>query len=206
MKIKSLILISFILLSSLANAQHANLHQQFEHELKSKNSNVTSIQCMFTQTREMAVLANTVKKSGEFYYMQPSNLLLSFRDGDYIKMTATMFEMKTGSNISSTKVSSNPMLKNLNSVLSACVVGDFEKMVRGFDINVELSQSEWIVTMTPQKGKAASKISRVVLNFNKKDMSLNILKMEEKSGDYTMYRFFDKKFNGSVDNNLFNIQ
>lgn len=206
MKIKSLIFISLMLLSFSANAQQTNLQQQFENELKSKNNNVTSIKCFFTQTREMSVLAKTVRKDGEFYYMQPSNLRLSFQDGDYIKMTPTMFEMKTGSNRSSTKVSSNPMLKNLSSILSACVVGDFEKMVRGFDINIEQSQQEWIITMIPQRGKAASKISRIVLNFDKKDMSLNILKMEEKSGDYTMYRFYDKKFNDSVDNNLFNIQ
>ena len=98
------------------------------------------------------------------------------------------------------------MLKKLSSILSACVVGDFEKMIRGFNIDVEQSQREWIVTMTPQRGKAVSKISRIVLNFDKENMTLNILKMEEKSGGYTLYKFFDKIFNGTVGDNLFNIQ
>ncbi len=36
-------------------------------------------------------------------------------------------------------------------------------------------------------------------------MSLNILKMEEKSGDYTMYKFTNKQFNTKIDDKLFQI-
>jgi hypothetical protein len=36
-------------------------------------------------------------------------------------------------------------------------------------------------------------------------MSLNELKMVEKSGDYTAYRFTKKQFNVAVDSKLFNV-
>ena len=64
-------------------------------ELKSKNENVSSIKCVFTQTREVSVLANTVNKDGIYYFQRPGNMLLSFNDGDYIKMTDKWFEMNT---------------------------------------------------------------------------------------------------------------
>ena len=78
-------------------------------------------------------------------------------------------------------------------------------MIRGFSIEVESKLDEWVVIMTPQRGKAASKISQIVLHFDRETMSLNILKMVEKNGDYTMYSFSDKKFNVAIDGELFKI-
>lgn len=205
MRIKSILTI-LLLLALSVNAQDSALQKQFETEIKTKNENVTSIECKFKQTRKISFLKDVVDKDGAFHFLRPGNMLLAFADGDHIKMTESWFEMKTGENVSSTKVSSNPMLKNLSSILSACVVGDFRQMTKGFNIETSQTESEWIVRMIPSRGKAASKISGIILHFSKDDMSLNILRMEEKSGDYTMYEFFDKRFNTDIDSNLFNIR
>lgn len=189
-----------------ASAQNASTQEQFERELKLKNESVTSIKCHFLQTREMSVLQNVVRKEGTFYFQRPGNMLLSFNDGDYIKMTEEWFEMKTGENTTTTKISSNPMLRNLSTILSACVVGDFAQMIRGFSIQVQSQAKQWVVIMTPQRGKAASKISQIVLHFDRETMSLNTLKMVEKSGDYTMYGFSNKQFNVAIDGKLFKIE
>lgn len=189
-----------------ASAQNGSTEEQFERELKLKNESVTSIKCHFLQTREMSVLQNVVRKEGTFYFQRPGNMLLSFNDGDYIKMTEEWFEMKTGENTTTTKISSNPMLRNLSTILSACVVGDFAQMIRGFSIQVQSQAKQWVVIMTPQRGKAASKISQIVLHFDRETMSLNTLKMVEKSGDYTMYGFSNKQFNVAIDGKLFKIE
>lgn len=189
-----------------ASAQNGSTQEQFERELKLKNESVSSIKCHFIQTRDMSVLQNVVKKEGTFYFQRPGNMLLSFNDGDYIKMTEEWFEMKTGENTTTTKISSNPMLRNLSTILSACVVGDFAQMIRGFSIQVQSQAKQWVVIMTPQRGKAASKISQIVLHFDRETMSLNTLKMVEKSGDYTMYGFSNKQFNVAIDSKLFKIE
>ena len=188
------------------SAQNGSTQEQFERELKLKNESVTSIKCLFLQTREMSVLQNVVRKEGTFYFQRPGNMLLSFNDGDYIKMTDEWFEMKTGENTTTTKISSNPMLRNLSTILSSCVVGDFAQMIRGFSIQVQSQAKQWVVIMTPQRGKAASKISQIVLHFDRETMSLNTLKMVEKSGDYTMYGFSNKQFNVAIDGKLFKIE
>ena len=189
-----------------ASAQNGSTEEQFERELKLKNESVSSIKCHFIQTRDMSVLQNVVRKEGTFYFQRPGNMLLSFNDGDYIKMTEEWFEMKTGENTTTTKISSNPMLRNLSTILSACVVGDFAQMIRGFSIQVQSQAKQWVVIMTPQRGKAASKISQIVLHFDRETMSLNTLKMVEKSGDYTMYGFSNKQFNVAIDGKLFKIE
>lgn len=195
-----------LMIGFTASAQNGSTQEQFERELKLKNESVTSIKCRFLQTREMSVLQNVVRKEGTFYFQRPGNMLLSFNDGDYIKMTEEWFEMKTGENTTTTKISSNPMLRNLSTILSACVVGDFAQMIRGFSIQVQSQAKQWVVIMTPQRGKAASKISQIVLHFDRETMSLNTLKMVEKSGDYTMYGFSNKQFNVAIDSKLFKIE
>lgn len=201
-KIISLLL---MLVSIVSYAQNTNDKQmEFEQELKSKNENVSSIKCVFTQTREVSVLANTVSKDGIYYFQRPGNMLLSFNDGDYIKMTDKWFEMNTAGKKTTTKVSSNPMLKSLSSILAACVAGDFAQMTKGFAMSLEELEKEWVVTLTPKRGKAASKIAHVIIHFDKGDMSLNVLNMVEKSGDYTKYSFSQKEFNATIDSQLFN--
>ena len=195
-----------LMIGFTASAQNGSTEEQFERELKLKNESVSSIKCHFLQTREMSVLQNVVRKEGTFYFQRPGNMLLSFNDGDYIKMTEEWFEMKTGENTTTTKISSNPMLRNLSTILSACVVGDFAQMIRGFSIQVQSQAKQWVVIMTPQRGKAASKISQIVLHFDRETMSLNTLKMVEKSGDYTMYGFSNKQFNVAIDGKLFKIE
>ena len=176
-------------------SQEADLASQFEQELRLKNEDVVTIKCDFIQTREMSVIEMDVVKEGEFFFQRPSDMLLSFNDGDYIKMSETIFEMKTAGDVASISISSNPMLKNLSSILSACVVGDFKQMSKGFEVELRPTETEWQVTMTPKRGKSASKISQITLHFDRNDMSLNMLKMDEKSGDFTMYEFSNKEFN-----------
>lgn len=180
-------------------SQEADLASQFEQELRLKNEDVVTIKCDFIQTREMSVIEMNVVKEGEFFFQRPSDMLLSFNDGDYIKMSETIFEMKTAGDVASTSISSNPMLKNLSSILSACVVGDFKQMSKGFEVELRPTETEWQVTMTPKRGKSASKISQITLYFDRNDMSLNMLKMDEKSGDFTMYEFSNKEFNVNLD-------
>ena len=192
MKIKQIILSLMFVLSLACYAQSTDVEKLFQTELQAKNEDVIAIKCRFKQIRQVSYLAEPAVKEGDFAFTKPNDILLAFDDGDYIKMTSEYFEMKTAGNVAKTKVNSNPMLKNLSSILSTCVLGEFDKMSAGFNVEIEQQAKEWIVTLTPKQSKMAAKISNIIIAFNKADMSLNLLKMVEKSGDYTAYNFTDK--------------
>lgn len=203
MRIK-FILTFLILLASIASfAQDNNAMQEFKTDLKALNKDVSSITCKFVQTREISVLADKVDKSGVFYFLYPGNILLTYDDGDYTKITEEFLEIKSRGKISTTKISSNPMLKNISTVMSACINADFSNIAKVFTIDARERENEWIVTLAPQRGKAASKIANIVLEFEKEGMSLDKLILKEKSGDSTTYTFSHKQFNIHIDNVLF---
>ena len=205
MRIKFIFTVLMLFASIASFAQDNNARQVFETELKTKNENVSSIKCQFVQTREISVLDNKVNKAGVFYFQQPGNILLSFDDSDYTKITEQFLEIKSAGKISTTKVSSSPMLRNISSVMSACINGNFNQIAKAFKIEAVERENEWIVTLTPQRGKVASKIANIILCFEKERMSLETLAIEEKSGDSTTYTFSQKQFNVSIENVLFEI-
>ncbi len=95
------------------------------------------------------------------------------------------------------------MLRNLSSILSACVVGDFSQISKGFTVIAESISGEWVVEMIPRRENLRRRFRKIRVHFDKKDMSLNLLRMEEESGDYTEYKFYNKQFNTEIESTLF---
>lgn len=193
-----------VLLSTFSFAQGSSM-AEFERELKQKNHGVESVRSSFVQTSELSVLGNKVEKRGSFYYHIPSKLLLQFEDGDYIKMNEVAFEMRSAGSVNSMKAAANPMMKNLNTILSACVAGDLSTLTRSFTIELTATAEEWILTLQPRQARMAAHIARIVISFDRSDMSLNVLRMEQAGGDSVSYSFFRKEFNVELAEGLFDI-
>ena len=187
-----------ILMFAWVCAGAQDVKAEFEKALAEKSVDIKTITCDFTQIRSMAVLAQEVSKEGRFTYMRPENILLAFDDGDYIMLTETDFTMKNAGNVMDVKVNSNPMLKELKKILSACMTGDVKSMASGFNMEVADMQDFYVVTLLPVKGRGAAKMKSVRMNFDRKDMSLTMLMLEEPSGDSIRYDFTDKEFNKEV--------
>lgn len=202
MKNRVILLIIILVISVVSKITAQNVSAQFEQDLRVKNRNVESICCSFKSTHSMMALANNVIKSGKFYYLQPDNILLSFDDGDYIKMYSGLFEINNGGRVNKMKISANPMLRSLNTMLSACMSGDMSKITSGFSVDIKSEDKTYVMTLTSSRGKT-SRTAEIKLVFDRDDMSLSLLKMTESSGDYTQYEFFDKTFNANIDVKLF---
>lgn len=187
-------IITFILLLIFSVSGKAQT-SDFERALIDKSAEVQSIKCDFVEVRTMSVLQNPVKKKGKFSYTRPSNLELNFDDGDFIRMTESRFTMRNAGKTTDMKLSSNPMLKELKRILSACMSGDLKQMTKGFAYNIEEEDGSYSVSLTPQRGRGGMKLKSILMVFDKKDMTLSSLKMNEASGDSIEYLFNNKKIN-----------
>ena len=198
---KILLICSIICAGTILRANDTK--QEFERLLREKSVQIISIKCDFKQIRTMAVFAEDDIKEGMFTYKRPGNILLHFEDGDYIKMTETDFSIRNVGVTTDVKVSANPMLKELKRLLSACMTGDITAMSSGFNMGISENPDSYIVILTPIKGRGASRMKSVTMYFDKKDMSLSKLILEEPSGDSIGYEFWNKKFNIEVSEETF---
>ena len=181
------------------NAQENSCNdKEFINELESKTSKIQTITCKFIQTQSISVLSNKVLKKGVFYYQRPEQILLSFNNGDYIKMTSEDFQMKNGDRINKMKVESNPMLRELKNILSACMTGEVMNSAKDFQHELKKGELKYTIIMTPKKKRVASKIKEIVLEFDRRNMCLNKMRMTQPNGDYTLYEFLDKELNKQI--------
>lgn len=187
------IILLFVMSICYANAQ--NNAEKLSQEMSEKCKNIKTINCKFTQERYTSILTEKNIKKGVFEYEKTDNLKLTFENGDYIRIDKDSFEIKSEESTTKTKVASNPMLKNLSSILTACMIGDLSKINKDFIIKEQEEEKQWRIILQPKRGKAVSRIKEIILDFDRKDMTLSKMRMQEKKGDYTEYIFIDKIIN-----------
>lgn len=202
MKNSVICLLSALFMFPTASAQDAVT--AFTKELAAKSTAIESICCRFEQVRSMQLLAQDVRLEGDFYYLRPEQILLAFDNEDYICMTQTHFQLQTAGIKQRVRLQSNPMLRELNRILSAAMRGDVATLSAGFTPTVREDKDHFEVVLKPSKERMAARVSAITMQFDRQSMSLTMLRMEEATGDSTTYRFFNKRFNDKVDTQLFN--
>jgi outer membrane lipoprotein-sorting protein len=179
----------------------------FAERLKTASATTQTIECNFTLTRTMSFMASDVISKGRFSYMSGEGISLDFTEpaGDRITMGRKRFMIVSSGKTSIVKVESNPMLRQLQRMLTACMTGDIAMLEEGAKLKFSEQGTNYIVTLTPS-GRAGNTIKLITLTFEKDSMTLAMLRMEEVSGDISQYRFFDKQFNGEIDPARFDVK
>lgn len=207
MKIKVLwLFVQLLLTMPMTIAGERDAEALFAQELKQKCSDLSSIECRFVQTRSASALAQEAEKRGKYYFLKPYRVLLAFDDGDYIKITSAMFEIRQNGEVHATKVGSNPMLKSLNRMLAACISGDASQITSGFETEITATDEEFTLRLLPLRGRGGKRATETQLVFDRKDMSLKMMKITDATGDFLQYRFYEVKYNTELAPSLFDIQ
>ena len=187
MMIKNILFTTLIISCAAIAMAQDDMLDTFSREIADNAGNISSIHCSFVQTRSLSVLIDESKKTGTFYLVMPDKMLLSFDDGDMIKITGKRFELRNAGHVT----------------ISACITGNLNNLSKDFFIEPVASESSWSVSIVPRRDKATALISRITLVIDRKDMSLSSMTMEEPSGNLTTYNFFNKKFNTAIDAEIF---
>ena len=102
-------------------------------------------------------------------------------------MTSEDFQMKNGDKIN-----------ELKNILSACMTGEIMNSTKDFNHVLKKEELKYTIIMTPKKKRVASKIKEIMLEFDRRNMCLNKMRMTQPNGDYTLYEFLDKEFNKQI--------
>lgn len=180
---------------------------EFGLKLKQASDKVISITCDFTQTKRMAVLAKENVSKGKFYYKRVNNICLEYSlpEGNCIVMNDEKFKITNlgKTNIVSNK--SNPMMRQMSSMLSACMVGDLNVFGKESVATYYESEKAYTVIVTPTNKRAKNYMKEIVLCFDKKDMTLLSMRICENDTDFTFYEFKNKVLNSTIPDTKFVI-
>ncbi len=205
MKMKTKILILLLSLPWGAGYAQQSLQEEFLAALRANSTETETISCDFTQVKHNSLLAQDAESSGKFYFKRPGKLALIYDDpaGDRVVMGETSFLIVAGGSRSVVKISANPFFLQMQQVFAACFSGDIAALCSEGAFRCEKGAETYTVRITPESKRARRYITELVLVFASRNMLLDELRMTETSGNYTLYRFRNKRTNLPVADSCF---
>lgn len=202
----SIVTLLSIAIGCMAAAQNPSTPEQFSRELAAKSPAVETIVCRFTETRHMSIFTEDVVREGRFSYKRPARMLLDFASGDRILMTEEQFILRSGGRTTAARMHANPMLRHMQAVFAACMTGDADLLKGSGAMEVTATPHGYRVRLVPASRSARKYVSVIVLDFDRSDMTLTELRMEQPSHDYIRYRFREKQLNTPLADTIFQIE
>ena len=201
---KIVILIPFLFACLFIHAQTvSDSDRQVMEKIKQANVKYTSIVSDFKQTKHLSFMGEDIVSGGKFYYNKPDRLAMRYDspEGDLMLIDGGKMVMITAGKQTSTK--SNNRTKEMKTILSSCLQGDIEQMGAS-KISCEETSKYYVVRAEIERTNK-SNINMVVMSYEKTNMSLSVLRLEEPDNSYTVYELTGKELDKPIDQNVFQV-
>ncbi|MDR1405571.1 MAG: outer membrane lipoprotein carrier protein LolA [Prevotellaceae bacterium] len=179
---------------------------QFEAALAKASGEVNDMECDFTQTKHMEMLSEKIISRGKFYYKKTDKTILDYHvPVQYlIVINGQKIKIVSGGKTNVYELQSNKMMSQSGSLLSACMTGNLHLLSPDYRLEYGENDAQYRITVTPL-GEVNAYLKEIDIYLNKKDFSVDRLKMTEPSRDYTEYVFTNKRKNISLPDEKFNV-
>ena len=207
--IKMRYFITFILLFCInITFAQVNTEEKFKELLEVASQKNKTIECNFTQTKKIKNIRQPIIAQGRFFY-DNSRLMAMIYDtpkGDRVIMSQDSFTVIAGGRTMVSESSSNPMMAQISYMMQACMSGDVTKLGHGWDMDITEQDFGYMIKIRPTDRRVQKYVNAMLLYFDKSDLTLDKLRIEERNDCYTEYEFKNKQLNGELDKSVFNIE
>jgi outer membrane lipoprotein-sorting protein len=148
-------------------------------------------------------MSEDISSSGKFFYCKPDRLLMKYEQpaGDLMLINKDQLVMVAEGKQSKASTKSSSRARTMKNILSSCLQGDMS-LIDGVTLSCEETASSYVITAKLKK-KTKSGVNKVVLDYDKSDLTLAVLRMDESDGSYTLYKLVNKVVNQTVDDSVF---
>ena len=203
-------IIAVALMAQTAMAQPRKVAdmQKFEEQLKATADKLTSIESDFTQVKHLDMFDEDVVSKGRFYYLKNNKISLDYSQplNYLIVINGNRLKIVADGKKNVMQLNSNKMMNEMQDMITACMVGDLNRMNGSYELNYQEDDKQYIVSITPRSKTVKEYVSAIEIRLNKADMSVDQLRMYENEADYTDYRFTNKRFNQLKDESRFSME
>ena len=179
-----------------------------------KNETYKTVISSCTQVKTMKGMKKNVVSEGNMYFVREKNQMkMQFaghknsgkeKDSQLILNGDKVVIINGGTkNVFNTKTDHN--MKLLEQTLLYCIKGQVAEAAKanGSSVNLKITDQYYVFDFDVARN-TKGRWNHLEASYSKKDMSLCILKLEEKNGNSTTYNTLKKEFNGVVTPDVFN--
>jgi outer membrane lipoprotein-sorting protein len=203
------LLIAILLLCFKAQAQYVGYNivsslATFKKDFAGESQKINSITSNFKQEKTLTALTETIISEGIFNFKRPSKVRLEYKKPFRYLMVMSDDKMmvKDDGHENTVNLRSNKLFQQINRIVVDCVQGTILDS-KDFNSRVFENQTQYLLEMTPTTKNLKSFFQTIVLVVDKKDYSVESIKMNEPTGDTTIITFTEKKLNAPVSDKAF---
>ena len=176
-------------------------------KLTEASTSVSSIESDFTQIKHLKALSQDITSKGKFYYQKADKIRLEYTTPVAYLMVINGKKIKiaAGGKSNTHDIGSNPAMKQMNQLITACMTGNLDLLGTDYSVEYKENTTSYLLTVKPS-GAGKNYINAIDIYLDKKDFSVQRLKMGEPSGDFTEYIFTNRKNNTALSDEKFNIK
>lgn len=181
---------------------------EFQERLKKEAASLSSIESDFTQEKFLDIFNEKILSKGRFYYKQENMIRMDYTSPiDYqIIINGQKLKIVSEGKSNVVNLGSNQMMNEMKGMLSACMIGDLTVITSAYKLDYYESPALYVVKIRPVSKSVQAYISEIVISIDKKDMSVQALRLSENAKDYTEYHFSNRKYNTLTSDEKFVIR
>jgi outer membrane lipoprotein carrier protein len=184
------------------NAQDCSVDSIVE-TIKQANLKCSSITSDFVQIKHLSFMNEDISSNGKFFYSKPGRLLMQYEQpaGDIMLINKDQLVIIAAGKYSKASTKSSSKARTMKNILSSCLRGDMSS-IDGVTLSSEETAESYVITAQLKK-KTRNNVKKVIMTYNKSDLTLTVLRMEETDGSYTVYSLINKALNQPVGDEIF---
>lgn len=198
-----------IMMVGTVQAQH-NSYQPltdvaaFKKKFAAEAVKISSISSNFKQEKTLTALTETITSQGTFNFKRTNKVKLEYKKPfSYVMlMNGDKMIVKDDGHENTVNLKSNKLFQQINRIVVDCIQGTILDS-KDFTSKVFENQKEFLLEMTPTSKSLKGFFQTIILIVEKKDYSVDSIKMNEPSGDTTIITFTEKKINAPVPDEMF---
>ena len=165
----------------------------------------TSIQCDFVQEKHLSFSKEPLISKGEMFY-QGQNMRWdqTVPKNHLIVITDEELKIKEDGKVSTHKLDANKYMRGLKEIMMGTMTGTLLESPLFASTYFE-TEKQYLVKLSPKKGRLKNMFQIVILKFNKKTLHMEEVVMQEESGDFTKINFIDPIFNQKISSETFKL-
>jgi len=179
---------------------------EVKSKLEQHASSTNSIESNFIQEKHLWMLNEVIVSEGIFLFKKQNSVRWQYDTPiEYtIAIHDGKFTIVSNDKVNEFDIDSNPMFREINSMIVTAIRGDF---IDNPDFKSQFLENEtqYLAQLTPEISQVESMLSSIEIYFNKQSMEVEKVIFNEPGDDFTSIIFTDKKVNTDIPDNRFLI-
>jgi outer membrane lipoprotein-sorting protein len=178
--------------------------EAFRRDFAEQSRKIETIISDFRQEKRLFALTESITSTGKFWFKRPNRVRIDYEKPFVYQMIMNGDKIRLQDNEKTNQVNlrSNRLFQQVNRIIVDCIQGTILDS-KDFTARIFESEHHFLLEMTPAGKGLKDFFSTIEITISRSDYAVEIIEMNEPSGDKTVISFTNKVLNKAIEDEIF---